>query len=117
MTPIVSHLYEDQVSSSENKPGSGTNNYHTIIPAYPKQLLEDLLNPKPTYSEMFPDIFDISNVKRNLERIFAVDAAISSREEDHINEYDKNKVKAFEESIKFRNNAYVAEGILVWRAI
>ena len=43
-------LYEDQVSSTENKLGRGTNNYPTIISkniACPEQMLEDLSNPKP----------------------------------------------------------------------
>ena len=45
-------------------------------------------------------------MERNLERMFAVDAAVSSLEEDHISKYDKNKIKEFEESFEFRNNAY-----------
>ena len=106
---LKNFLYEDQVLSTENKPDRGTNNYHSIISknaACPKQMLEDILNPMPTYSEMFPDIFDFPNVERNLERMFAVDAEVSSLVEDHISEYDKNKIKEFEESIEFTNNAY-----------
>ena len=40
--------------------------------------------------------------------MFAVDAAVSSLEEYHIREYDK-KIKEFEESIEFRNNAYYVD--------
>ena len=46
---VKNFLYEDQVSSTENKPDGGTNNYHTIISknaACSKQMLEDILNPK-----------------------------------------------------------------------
>ena len=47
---VKNFLYEDQVSSTENEPSRGTNNYHTIISknaACPEQMLEDILNPKP----------------------------------------------------------------------
>ena len=44
-------------------------------------------------------------MERNPEKIFFVDAAVSFLKEDHIGVYDKNKIKEFEESIEFRNNA------------
>ena len=59
-----------------------TNNYHTITcknAAYPEQMLEDILNPEPTYPEMFPDIFEFSYVDRNLERMLAINADVSLR--------------------------------------
>ena len=42
---VKDFLYEDQVSSTENKPDSGTNNSRTIIfknAACPEQMLEDI---------------------------------------------------------------------------
>ena len=48
---VKNFLYEDQVSSTENKPGRGTNDYYTKISknaACPEQMLEDILNPKST---------------------------------------------------------------------
>ena len=103
-------MYEDQVLSTENKPGRATNNYHTIISknaACQEQMLEDILNLKPINPEMFSDIFEFSNVERKLERMFAAETAVSSLEEDHICEYEKkNRIKESEESIEFRNNAY-----------
>ena len=47
---VKNFLYEDQVSSTENKPGRRTNNYHFIISknaACPEEMLADILNPKP----------------------------------------------------------------------
>ena len=107
----MTFLCEDQVMSTENKPGCGTDNYHTIISknaTCPEQMLKGILNPKPIYPEMFPNIFEFSNVERNLERMFAVDAAVSSLEE-YISEYEKNKIKEFEESIELKNNAYFVD--------
>ena len=46
---VKNFQYDDQVSSTENKPGRGTNSYHTIISkntACPEQKLKDILKPK-----------------------------------------------------------------------
>ena len=46
---VKNFVYEDQASSTENKSGRGTNNYHSIISKIavcPEQMLEDISNHK-----------------------------------------------------------------------
>ena len=46
----MNFLCEDEASSTENKPGRETNNYHTITSknaTCSEQMMKDILNPKP----------------------------------------------------------------------
>ena len=53
-----------------------------------------------------PEIFDESQVERNLEKMFDVGSLGISPEEQSVCDYDKRKIKEFENSIKFNDNTY-----------
>ena len=63
------------------------------------------MNPIKSYPDPFVEIFDESQVERNLKKMFDVDSLGISPEQSVCN-YDKRKIKEFENSIKFKDNAY-----------
>ena len=76
---IQHFLYDYKVPLVETKPSNRMDNYYTIIykrSACPKPLLEKILNPVPKYPEMFPDIFEFSNVEKYRKRMFTVYGAV-----------------------------------------
>ena len=66
-------------------------------------------NPIKSYPDSFAEIFDESQVERNLEKIFDVDSLGISPEEQLVCDYDKRIIKELENSIKFKNNAFHIE--------
>ena len=64
------------------------------------------MNPIKSYPDPFAEIFDESQVERNLEKIYDVDSLGISPEEQSVCDYDKRKIKVFENSIKFIDNAH-----------
>ena len=65
-----------------------------------------VMNPIKTYPDPFAEIFDEIQVEKNLEKIFDVNSLGISPEEQSVCDYDKRKIKEFENSIKFKDNAY-----------
>ena len=64
----------------------------------PDQDMKIIQKPKPTYPDMFPDIFELPAVERNFEKRSVVDSAAFSLEEE-FNKFDENKVDKFLKSI------------------
>ena len=64
------------------------------------------MNPIKNYPDPFAEIFDESQEEKNLEKMFEVDSQGISPEEQSVCDYDKRKIKEFENSIKFKDNAY-----------
>ena len=88
-------------------------NFYTIISNYshcPISGVNFVLNPKKSYSDPIGELFDESLIERNLEKMFDVDSLGSSLNEDKsVSNYDKAKIKEFENSIHYRNNAYYVD--------
>ena len=65
------------------------------------------IDPKKSYSDPIGEMFDESLVERNLKKMFDVDSLGSSLNEDKsVSDYDKTKIKEFENSIHYWKNAY-----------
>ena len=61
------------------------------------------MNPIKSYLDPFAEIFDESLVEGNLEKMFDVDSLGISPEQS-VYDYNKRKIKEFENSIKFNDN-------------
>ena len=70
------------------------------------------MNPIKSYSDPFAEIFDESQVERNLEKMFDVDSLGISPEEQSVRDDDKRKSKECKNSIK--DNAFHIK--LPWHA-
>ena len=78
-------LYNHQISPAEPKISKVLDNYHTVISEDASCLerhLKSIIEPKPTYLDMFSDTFELSTVEKNLEKMLGVDLAASSFEEE-----------------------------------
>lgn len=105
-------LYPHQVSPVRCGISKTIVNYHTTISKYahcPERQLNSILEPKSSYPDPFPDVFENSNVERNLEKMFAVDSAAASHDEELIGDYDRNRIENFRKSIEFRDNSYFVD--------
>ena len=107
-------LYENQIKPVGRKSVEPLeNNYHTITFNYFHCLTSRenfVLNPKKSYSDLIGELFDESLVARNLEKMFDVDNLGSSLNEDKtFSDYDKAKMKEFENSIHYKNNVYYVD--------
>ena len=85
-------------------------NFYTITSNYSHCLISRVnfvLNPKKCYSDPMGELFDDSLVERNLEKMFNVHSLEASLNEDKsVSDHDKAKIKEFENSIHYTNNAY-----------
>ena len=110
-------LHENQIKHVERKSVEALeNNYHTINSNYshwPITRVNFVLNPQNSYSDPIGELFDKSLVERNLEKMFAVNNLGSSPNGDKsVSDYDKAKIKEFENSIHNKNNVYDVD--LLW---
>lgn len=96
-------LHRHQITPVKNKYKPAQNNYHTVISEFSScsdQQINFVMDPKNTYPEPFPDIFEHSSVERKLEKMFDVDGAGSSFDKDElITDYDRSKIEKFQQSI------------------
>ena len=68
-----------------------------------------VLNLKKSYSDPIGELFDESLAERNLEKMFDTDYLGSSfYDNSSVSDYDKAKIKEFENSIHNRKNVYIA---------
>ena len=107
-------LHENQIKPVGRKSVEPLeNNYPTITSNYshsPTSRENFKLNPKKSYSDTIGELFDESLVERNLEKKFDVDNLGSYlNEHKSVSDYDKTKIKEFENSIPNRNNAYYVD--------
>lgn len=101
-------LYDKQCNSKKIK-NKDLHNYHAIVSKY--STCSDIrvnfvMNPIKSYPDPLAEIFDESQVERNLEKMFDVDSLGISSEDEATCNYDKSKIMEFENSIEFKNNAY-----------
>lgn len=92
-------LYENQSTPKKVQSKDFQHNYHAIVPKYSTcsdTRVNFVMNPIKSYPDPFAEIFDGSQVERNLEKMFDVDSLGISPEDEAICDYDKNKIMEFE---------------------
>ena len=102
-------LYKNQTTPTKVQGKPSQHYYHAIVPEYSAcsdTRVNFVMSPIKSYPDPFTEIFNESQVERNLEKMFDVDSLEVSPEEQSISDYDKWKIKEFENSIKFKDNAY-----------
>ena len=100
-------LHKSQIKPVIYPPKS--HNYNTIMNKYstcPTTLVNFVMNPKHSYYDPLSEVFDESNVERNIDKMFSCESLGIAEEKDSTSDYDKIKIREFEESIEFRDNAY-----------
>ena len=103
---IAIFLYKNQITPTKIQGKPSQHNYRAIVSEYSTcsdARVNFVMNPIKSYPDLFAEIFDESHVERNLEKMFDL---VISPEEQSACDYDKRKIKAFENSIKFKDNAY-----------
>ena len=106
---LPTFFHKNQVTPTKVQEKPSQHNYHAIVSEYSTcsdTRVNFVTNPIESYPDYFAEIFDKSQVERNLEKMFDVDLLGISPEEQSVYNYDKRKIKEFENSIKFKDNAY-----------
>ena len=84
-------------------------NYCTTIAEHsqsPVTHVNFVMNPKQSYFDPLAEIFNESNVERNIDKMFSCESLGIREDLEMENDYDRAKIKEFEESIEFKDGAY-----------
>ena len=101
-------LYRSQITPSEVCQKS-VNHYSTIISQFssvPTTHVNFVMNPKQSYFDPLSEIFNESHVERNIDKMFSCESLGISDDQECPSDYDKEKIREFENSIEYKDNAY-----------
>ena len=99
-------LYKNQITPTKVQGKLSQHNYHAIVSEYSTcsdTRVNFVMNPIKSYPDPFAEIFDESQVERNLEKMFDVDSLGISSEERTVCGYDKRKL-----NVKTPSNSKIA---------
>ena len=101
-------LYRSQITPSEVSQ-ENVNHYSTIISQFssvPTTHINFVLNPKQSYFDPLSEVFSESQVERNIDKMFSCESLGISDDQESTSDYDKAKIREFEESIEYKDNSY-----------
>ena len=101
-------LYRSQITPSEGFQES-VNHYNTVISQFssvPITHVNFVLNPKQSYFDPLSEVFSESQVERNIDKMFSCESLGISDDQEYTSDYDKTKIREFEESIEYKDNSY-----------
>ena len=64
------------------------------------------MNPKQSYFDPLSEVFSESQVERNIDKMLSCESLGISDDQESTSDYDKAKIKEFEESIEYKDNSY-----------
>ena len=104
---VCSFLYPKQVTPVRLERGFQESfSYNTIIEKFSsndQDKINFVMKPKSDYEDLLGSCFNESQVERNLEQMFSLEHVGNLEEES---DYDKLKIKEFNDSIVYENNTY-----------
>ena len=110
MAPVgnVQHfLYRNQLTPVEDI--KEILNYKTTVKQHSECKVKHVnfvMHPKHSYYDPLSEIFHECDVERNIEKMFSCKSLGIKEDLEIDNDYDKAKIKEFEESIEFKDGAY-----------
>ena len=64
------------------------------------------MNPELSYFDPLSEFFSESQVEHNIDKIFSCESLGISGDQECTSDYDKAKIREFEESIEYKDNSY-----------